>query len=102
MDGESGGHFCDPLYALMMVYNTIKGKYQTSVDASSPSSFYEIKFPYLYVSSSKDYDNYKKYFLDSDPYTTKEIKDMANDSFDQLSKKAASISIKDVQSRHSS
>ncbi|HCW79523.1 MAG TPA: hypothetical protein DG942_00265 [Ruminococcaceae bacterium] len=100
MDGESGGHFCDPLYALMMVYNTIKGKYQVSVDPSSPSSFYEIKFPYLYVSSSQDYDSYKKYFLDSAPYTSKEIKDMTNDSFDQLSNKAAALSIKGVQSRH--
>lgn len=102
MTAESGGHFCDPLYAFMMVYNTIKGKYQTSTDPSSADSFREIKFPYLYVSSSADYDNYKKYFLDSMPYTDTELKAMANDSFDQLSQQAASLSIKDVQTRHGS
>ncbi len=100
MTAESGGHFCDPLYALMMVYNTVKGKYQTSTDPSSPDSFREIKFPYLYVSSSADYATYKKYFLDSPPYTDAEIKAMGNDTFDQLSKRAASLSLKDVQTRH--
>lgn len=102
MTAESGGHFCDPLYAMMMVYNTVKGKYKTSSDPSSPDSFREIKFPYLYVSSSEDYTNYKKYFLDSSPYSDKEIKDMANDSFDQLSKQASTLSLKDVQTRHAS
>lgn len=100
MTAESGGHFADPMYALMMVYNAIKGKYQTSTDPSSPNSFYEIKFPYLYVASSEDYATYKKYFLDSAPYTDDEIKAMANDSFEQLSKKAADLSLKDVQTRH--
>ena len=100
MTAESGGHFCDPMYALMMVYNTVKGKYQTSTDASSADSFREIKFPYLYVSSSEDYSTYKKYFLDSAPYTDDEIKAMANDSFEQLTKKAEALSLKDVQTRH--
>jgi len=102
MTAESGGHYCDPLYSMMMVYNTIKGKYQTSTDASSADSFHEIKFPYLYVSSSADYNNYKKYFLDSAPYNDKEIKAMAGDTFDQLSKQAAALSIQDVQKRHAS
>lgn len=102
MTAESGGHFCDPLYALMTVYNTIKGKYKVSTDPSSADSFKEIKFPYLYVSSSDDYDNYKKYFLDDKPYTSEEIKKMADESFDDLSKNAAKISLKDVQSRHKS
>ena len=102
MTAESGGHFADPMYALMMVYNTIKGKYQTSTDPSSADSFREIKFPYLYVSSSEDYATYKKYFLDSPPYTDAEIQAMANDSFEQLSAKAAALSLKDVLSRHGS
>lgn len=102
MTAESGGHFCDPLYAMMTVYNTIKGKYKVSTDTSSADSFREIKFPYLYVSSSEDYDNYKKFFLDSKPYTKDEIKKMADDSFEQLSKSASSLSIKDVQTRHAS
>lgn len=102
MTAESGGHFADPLYALMMVYNTIKGKYQTSTDPSSPDSFREIKFPYIYVSSSEDYATYKKYFLDNPPYNDTELKAMANDSFDELSKQAAALSLKDVQTRHGS
>ena len=102
MTAESGGHFCDPLYAMMMVYNTVKGKYKTSSDPSSADSFREIKFPYLYVSSSEDYTNYKKYFLDSSPYSDKEVKDMANDTFDQLAKQASTLSLKDVQTRHAS
>ena len=28
MAGESGGHFCDPLIAFMMVYNAVKGNYK--------------------------------------------------------------------------
>mgnify|MGYP000912399581 CR=1 FL=1 len=100
MTAESGGHFCDPLYAMMTVYNTIKGNYKVSTDKSSADSFREIKFPYLYVSSSEDYNNYKKLFLDSKPYTEEEIKKMADYSFEQLSKSASSLSIKDVQTRH--
>lgn len=95
MTAESGGHFCDPLYAFMMVYNAVKGNYQKPAN-----SFDEIKFPYLYVSSTEDYSNYAKYFVDSLPYNTDELKAMANDSFDQLSKQAASLSIQDVQTRH--
>ena len=100
MTAESGGHFCDPLYALMTVYNTIKGKYKVSTDTASADSFREIKFPYLYVSSSEDYDNYKKYFLDDKPYTSEEIKKMADVSFDELSTSASKLSLEDVQSRH--
>ena len=29
MAGESGGHFCDPLIAFMMVYNAVKGTTKT-------------------------------------------------------------------------
>lgn len=95
MTAESGGHFCDPLYAFMMVYNAVKGKYQKPAN-----SIMEIKFPYLYVSSTADYDNYAKYFVNELPYNNKELQDMANLSFDDLAKKAQSLSIKDVQSRH--
>lgn len=95
MTAESGGHFGDPLYAFMMVYNAIKGNYKKPAN-----SFYEIKFPYLYVSSSQDYNDYAKYFVNELPYNTEELKAMAKDSFDALNQQALSLSIADVQKRH--
>lgn len=95
MTAESGGHYCDPLYSFMMVYNAIKGNYKKPANG-----FLEIKYPYLYVASKADYDNYAKYFVTELPYNAEELKAMANDSFDALSKQAASLSIKDVQTRH--
>lgn len=96
MTGESGGHYSDPLYAFMMVYNAVKGNYKKPAN-----SFYEIVNPYIYVSSTEDYNNYAKYFVSQLPYTAKELKAMGNDTFPQLKKQAAAISIKDVQTRHS-
>lgn len=51
MAGESGGRYCDPLFAFMMVYNAIKGNYNDFA-----GNFVDIEFPYLYVSSSEDYE----------------------------------------------
>lgn len=97
MTAESGGHYCDPLYAFMMVYNAIKGTYK------KPSNgFLEIKNPYIYVSSADDYAAYAKYFVNQLPYNTKELKDMANETFTQLQQTSAAISVKDVQTRHAS
>lgn len=96
MFAESGGHFCDPLYSFLMVYNAIKGNYEITSDKFG----YEIQFPYLYVSSSEDYANYEKYFIDSDPYTEDEIIELSNSSFDDLSKSASELSIDDVIKRH--
>lgn len=95
MTAESGGHFCDPLYAFMMVYNAIKGNYKVP-----ENGFYEIKFPYLYVSSKDEYDLYEKYFVNDLPYNEDEIKEMAAKSFEDLSKEASQLSIDDVKSRH--
>mgnify|MGYP007044244057 FL=1 len=66
--GESGGHFCDPLYAFLMVYNAIKGNY-----TDIAGNFVDVEFPYLYVSSPEDYEAYEKYFVDQLPYTNEEI-----------------------------
>ena len=96
MFAESGGHFCDPLFAFLMVYNAVKGNY--TKEAGSFGN--EIQFPYIYVSSSDDYANYKKYFVDSDPYTADEIKEMAGEDFNTLSETASKLSIDDVISRH--
>lgn len=95
MAAESGGHYCDPLFAFMMTYNAVTGKYPTSTD-----SFYEILFPYLYVSSSEDYANYAKYFVDELPYNADELKAMGEMSFEDLAKTAGALSIADVQKRH--
>ena len=95
MAAESGGHYCDPLFAFLMVYNAIKGNYKVATD-----SFSEIKFPYLYVSSSEDYAAYAKYFVQALPYNDDEIKSMAARSFDDLAAAAGKLSIADVQARH--
>ncbi len=95
---ESGGHFCDPLYAFLMVYNAIKGSEGYVPEVGKFGK--EIKFPYVFVSSVADYEDYEKYFVDSAPYTDDEIKDLASKSFDDLNKAATSLSIEDVKSRH--
>ena len=94
MAGESGGHYCDPLFAFMMVYNAIKGNY-----TEFGGNFNEILFPYLYVASPEDYADYEKYFVDQLPYTQDELKAMADLSFDELSEAAAKLSIEDAAER---
>jgi ribose transport system substrate-binding protein len=91
----SGGHYADPLFAFMMVYNAIKGNYQTSTDG-----FYEVIFPYCFVASGEDYNNYAKYFVDELPYNKQELIDMAGETIDELKATAAKLSIEDVASRH--
>ena len=95
MSAESGGHFCDPLYAFMLVYNAIKGNYPVATDG-----FYEIPFPYIYVASSEDYDTYAKLFVDELPFNAEELKAMGELDFDGLVASAAALSIEDVQARH--
>ena len=93
---ESGGHFCDPLFAFLMVYNAIQGKYVKEAGTFGD----EILFPYVYVSSPDDYSNFEKYFVTDDPYTDEELVEMAGYSFDDLKAAAAALSIEDVISRH--
>ncbi|WP_413778150.1 sugar ABC transporter substrate-binding protein [Caproicibacterium sp. XB1] len=95
MTAESGGHYCDPLYAFMMVYNAVQGNYKKPAN-----SFDEIINPYIYVSSAQEYQEYSKYFVDQLPYNTEELKAMSKQSFEELQKTAAAISVKDVKSRH--
>ena len=92
--GESGGHYCDPLYAFMMVYNAIKGNY-TGIE----NNFIDVQFPYLYVSSSKDYGEYDKYFVKQLPYTNDELVEMAKLPLDQLKEAAFKLSIEDAAAR---
>ncbi len=94
MAAESGGHYCDPLIAFMLVYNAITGNYTVPTD-----SFYDINFPYLYVASPEDYASYAKYFVDALPYNADELKAMAALSEKDLEAAAAKLSIEDVKSR---
>ena len=94
MAGESGGHYCDPLFAFMMVYNAIKGNYTDFAD-----TFNDVLFPYLYVASPEDYAGYEEYFVDQLPYTAEELKAMADQSLEELAQTAASLSIEDAAAR---
>ena len=95
MFAESGGHFCDPLFAFFLVLNAVKGNY-----VKEEGTFgYEILFPYLYVSSPEDYADYEKYFVDQLPYTDEELVEMSKLDMEGLKKKAASLSIEDAASR---
>ena len=91
----SGGHYADPLFSFMMVYNAVKCDYTRADD-----SYYEVMFPYLYVASTEDYAAYEKYFVDDLPYNAEEIQAMADGSFEDLQKTAAALSIEDVMERH--
>ncbi len=94
MAGESGGHYCDPLFAFMMVYNAIKGNY-----TDFAGTFNEINFPYLYVSSADDYTAYEEYFVDQLPYTDEELVAMADESLEDLTATAEKLSIEDAAAR---
>lgn len=94
MAGESGGHYCDPLFSFMMVYNAIKGNY-TGIEGK----FEDVQFPYLYVSSPEDYADYEKYFVDKLPYTKDELVSMSQLSLDDLKQTASKLSIQDAMER---
>ena len=94
MAGESGGHYCDPLFAFMAVYNAIKGNY-----TGNAGKFEDINFPYLYVASADDYADYEKYFVDQLPYTNEELVEMSKLDMEGLKEKAASLSIEDAAAR---
>ena len=97
MAAESGGHYADPFFAFLMVYNTIRGNYPTSTEG-----FYEMVFPYMYVASPEDYANYAKYFTGTElPYTADEIKALAELPYDKLAEACAKLSVEEVVSRHS-
>ena len=96
MAAESGGHYADPFFAFLMVYNAIKGNYETSTD-----SFYDMVFPYMFVDSPESYANYAAYFTgDQLPYTAEEIVELAGLSYDDLAAACASLSVEDVVARH--
>ena len=94
MAGQSGGHYCDPLFAFMMTYNAIKGNYK-----DFEGKFEDVNFPYLYVSSPADYAEYEKYFVEKLPYTAEEFVEMSKLDMDGLKATAAKLSIQDAAAR---
>ena len=98
MYAESGGHFCDPLYAFLLVYNAIRQKEGFVPEQGDFGK--DIQFPYVFVSSVAEYENYEKYFVEDDPYNDEEIAELAELSFDDLNAAATSLSIDDVMQRH--
>lgn len=96
MAGQSGGHYCDPLFAFMAVYNAVKGNY-----TDFAGKFEDITFPYLYVSSPEDYASYEKYFVDQLPYTKDELVAMSQLDMEGLKAAASKLSIEDAAARAS-
>jgi ribose transport system substrate-binding protein len=94
MAGQSGGHYCDPLFAFMMTYNAIKGNYK-----DFEGKFEDVNFPYLYVSSPADYAEYEKYFVEKLPYTAEEFVEMSKLDLEGLKAAAAKLSIQDAAAR---
>ena len=94
MAGQSGGHYCDPLYAFLMVYNAVKGNYK-----DFEGKFEDVTFPYLYVSSPEDYGDYDKYFEQALPYNAEEIVALSNLSLEDLKVAATKLSIEDAAAR---
>ena len=93
---ESGGHYADPFFAFLLVYNAINKNYPVST-----SSFYNMVFPYMFVASPEDYANYAKYFTGKElPYYEDEIKKLAGLSYDDLAAACAKLSVEDVVARH--
>ena len=91
---ESGGHFCDPLFAFMMVYNAVKGNYK-----GFEGEFNNVLYPYLFVDSPEAYADYDTYFIKALPYTDDELREIAGLDFDGLKQKASSLSIEDAAAR---
>lgn len=95
----SGGHWTDPMFSFLMVYNAINGAYDEE-------GIIEIDHPMMYVSSAEDYKDYETYFTGKFlPYTAEEIQNLVithnpDTTLDDLKNAAASLSIEDVKERH--
>jgi ribose transport system substrate-binding protein len=98
MFAESGGHYCDPLFAFLLTYNAIKGNETYLKPAGEFGK--NLLFPYLYVASSDDYANYDKYFVQDTPYTDEELVAMAEMDYADLEAACSALSIEDVMARH--
>jgi hypothetical protein len=98
MYAESGGHYCDPLFAFLLTYNAIKGNESYLKPAGEFGK--NLLFPYLYVASPDDYANYDKYFVQDTPYTDEELTAMGEMDYADLEAACSALSIEDVMARH--
>lgn len=95
----SGGHWADPFFSFMTVYNVVVGGYHLDGPV-------EILDDMVYVSSAEDMDNFNKWFMgEVPPFTTEEIQELAftynaDTTLDDLKAAAAALSLDDVMARH--
>lgn len=92
--GQSGGHYADPLFSLMLLYNAIEGNY-----TDIAGEYVDITFPYLYIDSVEAYGDYEKYFVERFPYTEDEIREMSEYSVEKLAQTAENLSVQDAAER---
>ena len=94
---QSGGNICDPMFAFILLYKTLRGE----VEKPAYRSGYELKCSYIYISSRDEYDEYEKYFVSTMPYSDDEIRDLSVWYTPyELSEAAGILSIRDVMTRH--
>ncbi len=98
MFAESGGHYCDPLFAFLLTYKAITGDETYLKEVGDFGK--NMLFPYLYVASPDDYSNFDKYFVQDTPYTDDELKGLAELDYDGLAAACSALSIEDVIARH--
>ena len=95
----SGGHWTDPFFVYMLMYNYLIG---TPLKTDGPGNL--VMEP-LYLSSVQDAKDYQTWCLDDHPYNAEEIKNMVKKyntgfSFEDLQKIASSYSLQNVMNRH--
>lgn len=95
----SGGHWTDPLFTFMMVWNEIDGHPLSSEPAT-------LTMTPLFIDSPQQVEKYQEYCVESYPYNEQEIKNMTvrhNPDFtlDDLRDIVNSYSLTNVEKRHS-
>ena len=83
--GESGGSFCDPLFAFMMVYGAVNS------GESFEGKVCEIRYPYMYATSMQDYREFEEKMVDQIPFTPEEFIELSQMDPEGLAQKAASM-----------
>ena len=102
----AGGHHSDPLFSLLLVYNTINGAYEKD---KFPL---EVKNNMIFINNLEDYEKYNKYmvgynddFENGQSYNAEEIrnlsfKDNPETTIEDIQKAASTITLEDVIERH--